>query len=227
MRNYLLNTTTKIMPLSPQKAIEQQKQLRTQLITTDELPIPIKTIAGADVAYQQEGDLLIAAIVVLDPKSLEIVEKATYTGAATFPYIPGLFSFRELDPLLQALQQLSQPPDLIVCDGQGRAHPRRFGLACHLGVVTGIPTIGCAKTRLVGTYGEVGQARGNYAELVDEEEVIGRVLRTQDGIKPVFVSIGHKISLPTACDWILQLCPKYRLPETTRQADQEVRRHRF
>ena len=127
-----------------------------------------------------------------------------------------------MPPLLNAYNKLTIKPDLIVCDGHGLAHPRRFGLACHLGVILDIPTIGCGKTKLLGEFNELAEHRGATADLLDNDEVIGKVLRTQDNIKPVYVSIGHKVSLETAVEWVLKLTPKYRLPETTRQADQLV-----
>lgn len=205
------------------QAIEQQQQLRQFVITRDALPTTIQTVAGVDVAYAKEENRLVAAVVVLDARTLKPVQIASHEGEATFPYIPGLFSFRELPPVLEALRKLAIPPDLIVCDGQGLAHPRRFGLACHLGVVTGIPTIGCAKTRLLGTHGFLGPNRGDCQDLVEEEEVIGQALRTQIGKNPVFVSVGHKVSLETATEWVLRLAPTYRLPETTRAADHAVK----
>jgi len=138
---------------------------------------------------------------------------------AVFPYEPGLFAFRELPPLLAALERLDRGPDVLVCDGHGLAHPRRFGLACHLGVLTGLPTFGVAKTRFVGTHAVPAAARGSSAPLVDAGEEVGAVLRTQDGVKPVYVSAGHRIDLAHACRLTLALTPRYRLPETTRHAD--------
>lgn len=206
------------------QAIEQQEQLRRNVITQDYLPSDVRTVAGVDVAYAKEDNHLVAAVAVLDAASLEVVQVVSHTDKPKFPYIPGLFSFRELPAVLQALAKLSAQPDLVVCDGQGLAHPRRFGLACHLGVVTSIPTIGCAKTRLVGTYAPIAEGRGSYSDLVDKEQIVGRVIRTQTAKNPVFVSIGHKVTLATAMQWILRLTPTYRLPETTRVADQVVKK---
>ncbi|MBD2767598.1 deoxyribonuclease V [Hymenobacter sp. BT664] len=199
-----------------------QQHLRQAVVTTDAWAGEIKTVAGVDVAYEKGSDTLIAAVAVLDAHTLALREVVSFRGEATFPYIPGLFSFRELPAVLQALEKLPQAPDLVVCDGQGLAHPRRFGLACHLGVATGIPTIGCAKTRLLGEYQPLAPSRGSYAELVDNGEVVGRALRTQTDKNPVFVSVGHNISLETATEWVLRLTPLYRLPETTRAADHAV-----
>jgi deoxyribonuclease V len=180
-----------------------------------------RTVAGVDVAYGDDGRLA-AAVAVLDVSTLDEVASATAVGTAEFPYVSGLFAFRELPVLLDALNELAEPPDLLVVDGQGLAHPRRFGLACHLGVLTGIPTIGVAKTPL-GAYDPPGPDRGATAELRDRGEVVGVALRTQRDVKPVFVSIGHRIDLPTACAHVLALAPRYRLPETTRRADRRSR----
>ncbi|UXI02700.1 deoxyribonuclease V [Photobacterium sp. TY1-4] len=208
--------------LSEEEALNLQQELATKVVKTDQVN-KVKLVAGVDVAYQKDNDRLVAAAVILDAETLEIVETATAEDIERFPYIPGLFSFRELPPLIKAFAKLQRTPDLIVCDGQGLAHPRRFGLACHLGVIFDVPTIGCGKTRLLGEYQEPDTTRGAIAPLVDHNEVIGNVLRTQTDIKPIYVSIGHRISLTTAYEWILKLAPKYRLPETTRQADQVVR----
>ncbi len=183
----------------------------------------VRWVAGVDVAYHKDSQQLVAAIVLLDAESLTVVDSVVHVDQSEFPYIPGLFSFRELPPLIKAFEKLHRSPDLVVCDGQGYAHPRRFGLACHLGVLFDIPTIGCGKTHLLGQYTEPDLTRGSMAELVDQEERIGSVLRTQNKVKPVFVSCGHRISLNDACTWVLKLTPKYRLPETTRQADQWVK----
>ncbi|WP_233635946.1 deoxyribonuclease V [Hymenobacter setariae] len=216
MMNELLNKQLQTAEL-------QQQHLRQLVRAQDELPDNVKTVAGVDVAYEKDSNRLVAAVVVLDATSLAVEQVVSHYGEATFPYVPGLFSFRELPAILLALEKLPLQPDLIICDGQGLAHPRRFGLACHLGVVTGIPTIGCAKTRLLGEYGPLAASRGSYESLVDNGEVIGRAIRTQTGKNPVFVSIGHKVSLDTAADWVLRLAPTYRLPETTRAADHAVK----
>ncbi|WP_199611406.1 deoxyribonuclease V [Flocculibacter collagenilyticus] len=209
--------------ISENEAIILQQQLAPKVIQDDHFE-GINLVAGVDVAYAKESDEMIAAVVMLNAHTLEIVETATATHQSTFPYIAGLFSFREIPVLLEAIAKLHRKPDLIVCDGQGYAHPRRFGLACHLGVLFDLPTIGCGKTRLLGEHKEVPSERGQYEFLEDNREVIGAVLRTQTNIKPVYVSVGHRMSLPTAINWILKLTPKYRLPETTRTADQLVRK---
>ncbi|CAM3924624.1 endonuclease V [Kibdelosporangium persicum] len=177
-----------------------------------------KIAAGLDVAYTPDSDRLVAAAVCVDIATLATVDSVVVRDVAGFPYIPGLFAFRELPALIPALDRLTVEPDVLVCDGQGLAHPRRFGLACHVGVLTGLPTIGVGKQAL-GRYEPPGPDRGDWKPLVDNGETVGRALRTQHGVKPVFVSIGHRIDLDTACDLVLRLSPEYRLPETTRAAD--------
>lgn len=204
-----------------EELIALQQQLSAKVMKQDAFSA-VRTIAGVDVAYEKEGERVVAAITVLQADTLALLETATHAEAVSFPYIPGLFSFRELPPVLKAYEKLNIKPDLTVCDSQGWAHPRRFGFACHLGVALDIPTIGCAKTRLIGTYQQPASSRGSYTELLDQDEIIGRVLRTQQGVKPVFVSIGHRVSLETACLWVLKLSTAYRLPETTRTADHAV-----
>ena len=211
--------------LNEADAIARQQCLASEVVREDRLG-DIRYVAGVDAAYDEKYGQIYAAAVVLDAGSLEAVDCANTREAVQFPYVPGLFSFRELPAIGRAMERLKTRPDLIVCDGHGVAHPRRFGLACHLGVWLNIPTIGCAKTRLLGDAGAPGLKRGERTTLVDKGEVIGCVLRTQDNTKPLHVSIGHLISLPTACDWVLRLSPNHRLPETTRQADQMVRRLR-
>ncbi|MFC9692457.1 deoxyribonuclease V [Kribbella sp. NPDC056951] len=207
-------------PTSAAEAIAVQHELRDQVDRTDD-GRPPRYAAGLDVAY--DCDRLAAAIVVLDFETLAEVDRAVVLGRTAFPYVPGLFAFREVPGLLSALEQLSTTPDLLVCDGQGLAHPRRFGLASHLGVLTGIPSIGVAKTAFVGTHAEPGAARGATAELMLDDEVVGAVVRTQERVKPVYVSIGHRVSLATAVRHTLHLAPRYRLPETTRAADRLCR----
>ncbi|MEV0157056.1 endonuclease V [Micromonospora sp. NPDC050686] len=180
-------------------------------------------VAGLDVAYAQSGGRLAAAVTVLDARTLAVVDSAVVAGRPAFPYVPGLFAFRELPALLDALDRLTVRPDLLVCDGHGLAHPRRFGLACHLGVLTGLPAIGVGKSPLVGTWVVPARERGAGAPLVDRGGTVGRVLRTRDGVKPVFVSVGHRMSLDNACARVLALTPRHRLPETTRTADRLCR----
>ena len=201
-----------------------QNNLRDKVIKQDQLPEIIKYIAGVDVAYNDGSDKMIGAIVVLNAQTHELVEQAFHEMEITFPYIPGLFSFREIPPLIEAFKKLTIKPDLIVCDAQGIAHPKGIGMATHLGIELDVPTIGCAKKRLVGSYDKatLGLKRGDTQELIYNNVLVGKALRTQDNTNPMYVSIGHKISLETAIDWILKLTPDYRLPETTRQADHLV-----
>ncbi len=207
--------------LSEKEALALQEELAQKVSLVDS-PGRIKTVLGVDVAYHKTSDKLVAAGVLLDAESLKAIETVTAESQVQFPYVPGLFSFRELPPLLLALEKLSTRPDLVVCDGQGYAHPRRFGLACHLGVLFDLPTIGCGKTRLVGEFVPPEKERGSRSPLELDRETIGMALRTQDGINPIYVSVGHKLSLEYACEWVLRLCAHYRLPETTRLADQAV-----
>lgn len=200
-----------------------QKQMAAQVIQSNELPNPIRYVAGTDVAYNELTLRMVGAIVVLDANTLEIVDQAIHEMEITFPYIPGLFSYREVPPLKEAYDKLRIKPDIIICDGHGVAHPNGMGMASHLGVELNIPTIGCAKSRLLGHYEPIGPNRGDFSALEYDSHVVGRVLRTQNGINPVFVSVGHKITLESACDWVLKMSAKYRLPETTRMADQLVR----
>jgi len=210
------------VPRTAAEAERVQDQLRARLVLDRPGPATIRTAAGLDVAYSGE-DRLVAAVVVLDAATLTQVDRSVVRRRAAFPYVPGLFAFRELPALADALVALRTVPDLLVCDGHGIAHPRRFGLACHLGVLTGRPTVGVAKTALVGRWDPPGPARGDWSPLTDRGDVVGRVLRTRPGVKPVFVSVGSGLDLETATRHVLALTPRYRLPETTRAADHLAR----
>lgn len=203
--------------LTPMQARELQQRLRERVVREDRLG-RVAHVAGIDVGFEDEGRMTRAAVAVLSFPELQLVEQAIARLPTAFPYVPGLLSFREAPAVLAALQGLAAPPDLILYDGQGIAHPRRFGIASHVGVLAGIPTIGVAKTRLIGEYGKVGDARGAWSPLIDKGESIGAVLRTRIGVKPLFVSIGHAISLKTAVAWVMACTSRYRLPETTRWA---------
>lgn len=203
--------------------IAEQRRLAATVVRHDALGT-VRYVAGVDVAYAKDDSRMACAAALLDAETLETVEIAIAIGVPQVAYQPGLFSFRELPIVLEALDRLAVRPDLVVCDGQGIAHPRRFGLASHLGVTRDFPTIGCAKTRLVGEHSAPGVVRGDRSPLVDAGEVIGAALRTQDMVRPIYASVGHRVSLATACAWILRLSPRYRLPETTRAADHAVRR---
>jgi deoxyribonuclease V len=207
-------------PSTEAEALDLQDALRSRVEIVAGPAAP-RTVAGLDVAY--DGDRLAAAVVVLDTADLRVLDRAVVKGAPAFPYIPGLFAFREIPALLEALGRLTVRPEVLICDGHGLAHPRRFGLACHLGVLTGLPALGVGKTPLVGRWDEPDAARGARSDLVDEGEIVGAVLRTRTGVKPVFVSAGHLTDLDTACDLVLRLTPRFRLPETTRRADRACR----
>jgi deoxyribonuclease V len=210
--------------VSVARARQLQDELRGAVIESDTTG-PVRFVAGADVSVHRGGSRLYAAVAVLDSTGLEVAEVATACGEARFSYVPGYLSFREAPLVLEAFGRLGLEPDLLICDGQGRAHPKRMGLACHLGLWLDVPTIGCAKTRLIGTYREPGVRRGCHTRLLDGGEVVGEVVRTRSGVKPVFVSVGHRVSLPSARTWILKLA-RYRIPEPVRAAHIEVNRLR-
>ncbi len=200
-----------------EEAAEIQNRLRNQIIRTNGFePSEIKTIAGIDASYKDIGQ---AAVAVFSFPDLKLIDRATATGTVNFPYVPGFLSFREVPLVLEALQNLSIQPDLLMLDGQGYAHPRRFGIACHLGLYLDKPAIGCAKSVLVGQYDNLGPDMGDTAPLIHREETIGIVLRSKPRTNPLIISAGHKIDLPTAVDFVIKCLRGYRLPETTRTAD--------
>jgi len=208
--------------LTVEDAVRLQESLAPSVVRAPQPGFAPRTAAGLDVAYATDSDTVAAAVVTVSLATGAVLESATAVGTADFPYVPGLFAFRELPTLLMAFARLTTAPDLLIADGHGIAHPRRFGLACHLGIETGLPTIGVAKTPL-GHYDAPGSERGATSDLVDAGERVGIALRTQRGVKPIFVSIGHLVDLPTACEHVLSLSKRFRLPETTRQADQLCR----
>lgn len=223
--NYLRLHSWKV---TPRQAAEIQRRLASKVRLSGGRRA-FGTVAGIDVSYDRGDPVLYAAVVVLRADTLEVVETALASGPVNFPYIPGLLSFREIPIVLKAWRRLRGRPDCLLCDGQGLAHPRRFGLACHLGLVLNLPSVGCAKTRLLGTFAETGPARGSRAPLWDRGEQIGAVVRTRDGVAPVFVSVGHKIGLDRAVDLVLSTSGRYRLPEPVRRAHlrvNELRRSR-
>jgi deoxyribonuclease V len=204
--------------LSPRRAIALQGEMRG-LVSTVRPPVEFRLVAGLDGAFSPDGTLCIAGVVLWDLAERRVVEQHTALRKLEFPYIPGLLSFREVPGWLAALRRLHRKPDVLMCDGQGVAHPRRFGIASHLGVLCGLPAIGCAKSRLVGTHQEPPGERGGRAPLFDGDEVIGTVLRTRAGVRPLYVSIGHQIDLAAAEALVMACALKYRLPEPTRLAD--------
>lgn len=204
-------------PTTLDEAVALQEQLAPQVITEDQLG-EVRHVAGVDVGFEAEGTITRAAIAVLSFPTLQLVDQAVARRPTTFPYIPGFLSFRELPAVLEALANVNIAPDLLLCDGQGLAHPRRFGIACHLGVLADIPAIGVAKSLFVGKHAEVGDERGAWQPLADRGEQIGAALRTRPGTRLLYISSGHRISLATALEYVLRCTTKYRLPETTRQA---------
>ena len=204
--------------LSPKEARDVQARLRERVEHRDRLPQPVRHVAGIDVGYEEDGSVTRAAVAVLSFPELQLVGQSIARIPTRFPYVPGLLSFREAPAVLAALTQLETLPDLVLYDGQGIAHPRRFGIASHLGILLDLPTIGVAKTRLIGEHEDVPDERGAWEPLMDKGEMIGAVLRTRPKVAPLYVSIGHRISLETAIHWTPACTTRYRLPETTRHA---------
>lgn len=203
--------------LTPKEAIQLQKQLKDQVKTHLILRHP-QRVAGVDVAYVPEKEQSVATAVVLS-SDFETVESAVAKTRTPFPYIPGLLSFREIPAILKVLERLSDLPDLILVDGHGQAHPRRFGIAAHLGLWLKHPTIGIGKSRLCGEFRQPGNQKGSSTDLVHRGEVIGRVLRTRTGVQPVFVSVGYGLPLQECVHWTLAMTSRFRLPEPIRRAD--------
>ncbi len=209
--------------LTPAQAIALQKELAPRIVGAGD-PGHVSLVAAADIAFVErtrgwQGGLARAAVVLMSYPGLALVEQHVIEVPVAFPYVPGLLSFREIPALAFAFERLAAVPDLVLVDGQGVAHPRRFGLAAHLGLLAGIPTIGCAKSRLCGEAVDPGPKRGSVTDLVDNGERVGLVVRTKDRVKPLYVSVGHLISLEYAAEWVLRLAPTHRLPEPIRLAD--------
>src|ERR687894_1267757 len=213
------------LDLSPSEASRLQKELAPRVMAGPALDLAdVRHVAGADVSTQ--GARAYATVVVLDFPSLSPVEVQGFEVELSFPYVPGLLAFREIPAVAGALQKVQTPVDAVIFDAQGLAHPRRMGLASHLGLFLDVPSVGCAKTRLVGTHEEPGNDKGRAADLVHRGEVVGKVLRTRKGVSPVFVSVGNNIDLGSAVELVIACSPKYRLPETTRQAHTAANRLR-
>ncbi len=198
-------------------AVAIQNRLREQIVFENQLK-KLEFVAGADVSYNRKSPTLFGVVTVLRLPDFEEVDRAEAVLETRFPYIPGLLTFREAPVLLEAFRKIRVEPDVIVFDGQGVAHPRRMGLAAHMGLLLDKPSVGCAKSRFVGEYKPVGPRVGDFSELVFGDDIIGAVLRTREGVKPVFVSVGHKVDLPTAISVVLQTRTRFRLPEPTRRA---------
>lgn len=207
--------------LSPTRAIALQRELASRVDLTPPLG-PLARVAGADISYNLYSPTVYASVVVLSWPDGALLEARDVVRDVAFPYVPGLLSFRELPPLLEAFAQLETVPDLVVADGQGVAHPRRLGVAAHLGLWLGIPCVGCGKSRLCGTFAEPPAERGGRSPLMDGDERIGTVLRTRAKVSPLYVSPGHLIDHEGAVEAVLRLAPKYRQPETTRRAHDRV-----
>jgi deoxyribonuclease V len=207
--------------LTTAEARDLQLRLAARVDSNRDLP-SYATVGGADVSYELRGKWLHAAVVVLRADDFEVIDRAGVVAEAKFPYVPGLLSFREAPAVIEAFGRLKVRPDIMICDGQGIAHPRRMGLAAHLGLYLGVPTIGCAKTWLCGDYEEPGQERGDWTPLTDGGETIGAVLRTRTGVKPLFISSGHRCNLTSAIRVVVATSPTYRLPVPSRLAHQYV-----
>ncbi|MCS6851420.1 MAG: deoxyribonuclease V, partial [Gemmataceae bacterium] len=207
--------------VTPAEGVALQRQLASRIDVRTPLT-RCELVAGADVSYNRHSPVMWAGVVVVRVADGAVVEECGAMEEARFPYVPGLLSFREAPPLLKAFRQLQSEPDVILVDGQGLAHPRRFGLACHLGLWLNRPCAGCAKSVLCGQFREPGKRAGSLSPLVDGDEVIGSVVRTRTGVRPVVVSAGHRIDLPSAVRVVLQTCRGYRLPEPIRQAHRHV-----
>jgi len=217
------HTTLHSWSVTPQAAIKLQREL-ADLVRTRGRIRRLRLVAGTDLAFTRDRKSCIAGAVVWDVAAQAVVEQHIVRRAVRFPYIPGLLSFREAPAILAVLRKIKTDPDAFLFDGQGLAHPRRFGLACHVGILIDRPSIGCAKSRLIGDETEPGIRRGSVSALADNGDCIGMVLRTRDRVKPIYVSVGHRVSLQTAVDVTMACCTRYRLPEPTRLADQLVAR---
>jgi deoxyribonuclease V len=208
--------------VTPTEAVALQRRLRELLVLQPPAGLKVERVAGADISTEKGNDTGYGGIVVLDAATLAPVAQSGAAVVLTFPYVPGLLSFRELPIVKAAWERLTMRPDVVIFDGQGTAHPRRMGIACHGGLLFGVPSIGCAKSLLVGTYGKLGDARGSTSPITHKGEVVGMAVRTRKGVQPVYVSPGHLMDLPTAVDLVLKVSPKYREPETTRHAHRLV-----
>jgi deoxyribonuclease V len=211
--------------VSPKEAVRIQRKFAERIIRRGR-PRRRRLVAGVDLAFMPGMDRSVAGVVVWDAKAGEVVEQHVVRSAVRFPYVPGLLSFREAPAILAVLRKLRVEPDVFMFDGQGLAHPRRFGLACHVGLLIDRPSLGCAKSVLVGTFVDPLTAKGSRTPIEHEGECVGLALRTRDHVKPVYVSVGHRMSLEAAVETTLSVCTRYRIPEPTRLADQLVAREK-
>ncbi len=212
--------------LTAEEAVALQLRLASQVVTAPTLR-SCKLIAGADISYNRFSPIFFAGVVVLRTDDLSVVEKRGVRMEVTFPYVPGLLTFREAPGLLETFARIQSEPDAVMCDGQGIAHPRGLGVASHMGLFLDVPCIGCAKSRLVGRYEEPGREAGSTSPLHLGKKVIGSVVRTKTGVQPVYVSPGNRIDLESSVHWVLATCKGYRIPEPTRQAHLYVNRLRL
>lgn len=212
--------------VSPKRAATIQKELAARVIRVGSLP-NIKLVAGADLAFSPDRTKCVAGVVIWDMRTNTVVEQRVAVRPVRFPYVPGLLSFREAPAVLAAIRMIRMQPDVFMFDGQGYAHPRRFGLACHLGVQIDRPSIGCAKSVLIGRYRNLARAKGSTAPMIDNHERVALALRSRDSVKPVYVSVGHLLSLEAAAKITLACCTRFRLPEPTRLADKLVTEERL
>ncbi len=203
--------------LTPKQAIDLQETLATEVVLEDSFQEP-EFVAGVDVGFEKQGKIARAAVTVLDYATLELVEHAIAMLSVSFPYIPALLSFREIPVVLKALNKIRIQPEIILCDGQGIAHPRRLGIASHLGLLLDCPTIGVGKSRLVGAHDRVDENKGAYSPLIFKDQQVGVVLRTRKKVKPLYISPGHNISIDSSINIVMGCITRYRLPETTRHA---------
>lgn len=210
-----------IESLDFKQARKIQTSMAARISLTDDYS-KITRIAGLDVGFEDDRSIAIGGIVILKFPELELIEKHKARRNVVFPYVPGFLSFREIPVLLETFSAVKHKPDLLICDGQGIAHPRRFGLACHLGLLLDIPAIGAGKSKLIGRYSEPAITKGACSPLFDKDEIIGTVVRSRQGTRPLFISPGHRMSMKSAVKWTLKCCVKYRIPETTRQAHKLV-----
>lgn len=203
--------------LTPRQAADEQRRLAQRVIEVNDFA-PIRRVAGVDVGFEDDRTMCRAAAVVLTFPGLEPIDAALVRRPVTFPYVPGLLAFREIPAVLDALEQLKFDPNIVIVDGHGRAHPRRFGIACHLGVILDTASIGCAKTILVGSANTPEDWVGAWSPLIDKGELVGAAVRTRSGVAPIYVSIGHKVDLQTAIEVVGRCTSGFRLPDTTRYA---------
>jgi deoxyribonuclease V len=208
--------------LTPSQAREVQLELAKRVRVVRVAGWRMRWVAGLDASFSRDGRWCIGGVVLWDVETSRVLEKHVAVRRVWFPYVPGFLSFREGPALLAALRKLRRVPDVLMCDGQGLAHPRRFGVACHMGVICDMPSVGCAKSRLMGSHGEPGMERGGWVPLMDEDEMVGIVLRSRLGVRPLYVSVGHRMDLRCARELVMRCGMGYRMPEPTRLADRMV-----